>query len=156
MWAELRPHCGKAYLGRLAEGTEPSDAAWGESLLVARFLDCSEEEIRIALEVGADRSRTWIVRRGPHGVRLTHDHRHADGSEDSVSRYGGLAPAPAAGLALDFPADSFTARLLPRAATNVWTLAVEPGRGFAYALRREVEGRRFRIEFDFARPAAVR
>ena len=43
------------------------------------------------------------------------------------------------GLGLD---DTFTARLLPAARTNVWTVAVVPGDRFVYALRREGTDRR--------------
>jgi hypothetical protein len=153
LWSALSPHCGQAFFGRLAEGTEASDAAFGESLLVARILECSEQELRIALDVGRDRSRTWIVTRTPGGVRLKHDHRHPDGSEDSLSRYGGDTRGATDGPSFDFYADSFTAHLIPRAATNIWTLSVGPQAGFSYGLRREDSGRRFRIEFDFARPA---
>ena len=153
LWSTLTPHCGQAFVGRLVEGTDPSDAAFGESLLVARILQCSEQELRISLEVGRDRSRTWIVTRIPGGVRLKHDHRHPDGSEDSLSRYGGDTRGAADGPSLDFHADSFTAQLIPRAATNIWTLSVESQRSFSYGLRREASGRRFRIEFDFGKPA---
>lgn len=156
LWSALTPHCGQAFVGRLAEGTDPSDAAFGESLLVARILQCSEQELRIALEVGSDRSRTWIVTRLPGGVRLKHDHRHPDGTEDSLSRYGGDTRGATDGPSLDFHADAFTAQLIPRAATNIWTLSVEPQRGFSYGLRREESGRRFRLEFDFAKPAPAR
>lgn len=152
LWAALAPLCGNAYEGRLVEGTEPSDAAIGAERLVMWVRDCGEDEVRIPFHVGADRSRTWILTRTADGVRLKHDHRHEDGVEDEISRYGGDTRGAADGLALDFHADSYTAELLPAAAANVWTVAIDPGRAFAYALRREAEGRRFRVEFDLARP----
>lgn len=155
LWNALRPLCGNAYEGRLVEGTEPSDAAIGEQRLVMWVRDCGDDEIRIPFRVGADHSRTWILTRTDRGVRLKHDHRHADGVEDDVSRYGGDTRGAADGRSLDFHADAFTADLLPAAATNVWTVAVEPGRTFTYALRREAEGRRFRVDFDLTRPVEV-
>jgi hypothetical protein len=155
LWAALEPLCGKAFEGRVVEGTEPSDAAFADQRLVMWVRDCGEGEIRIPFHVGSDRSRTWILSRSPGGVRLKHDHRHVDGVEDEISRYGGDTEGPATGLSLDFHADAYTAELLPAAATNIWTMAVDPGRTFAYALRREAEGRRFRVEFDLTRPVEV-
>lgn len=152
LWEAIQPLCGNAYEGRLVEGTEPSDAEIGEQRLVMWVRDCGEDELRIPFRVGADASRTWILSRSAGGVRLKHDHRHADGVEDEISRYGGDTRGDADGLSLDFHADAFTADLLPAAATNVWTVAVDPGRTFTYALRREAEGRRFRVEFDLTRP----
>ncbi|HEX2225157.1 MAG TPA: hypothetical protein VHN15_13235 [Thermoanaerobaculia bacterium] len=157
LWAALTPLCGQAFEGRLVEGTEPSDAEIGRQRLVMHVRTCSDREIRIPFHVGEDRSRTWVVTRTETGVRLKHDHRHEDGSEDRVTQYGGDsrpdgATGVAGAVALDFPADAHTASLLPAAATNIWTLAVEPGRTFSYRLRREATGRRFRVDFDLARP----
>lgn len=152
LWDALAPLCGNAYEGRLVEGTEPSDAAIGAERLVMWVRDCGDDEVRIPFHVGDDRSRTWILTRTAGGVRLKHDHRHEDGVEDEISRYGGDTRGAADGLSLDFHADAYTGELLPAAASNVWTVAIEPGRSFAYALRREAEGRRFRAEFDLTRP----
>jgi hypothetical protein len=152
LWDALSPLCGNAYEGRMVEGTEPSDAAIGAERLVMWVRDCGDDEVRIPFHVGDDRSRTWILTRTAGGVRLKHDHRHDDGVEDEISRYGGDSRGAADGLSLDFHADAYTAELLPAAASNVWTVAIEPGSTFSYALRREAEGRRFRVEFDLARP----
>lgn len=152
LWSALRPLCGNAYEGRLVEGTEPSDAEIGAERLVMWVRECGEDEVRIPFHVGDDRSRTWVLTRPPGAVRLKHDHRHEDGSEDEISRYGGDTRGAARGLSLDFHADAYTAELLPAAATNVWTVAIDPGRVFTYALRREAEGRRFQVDFDLTRP----
>jgi hypothetical protein len=85
------------------------------------------------------------------GIRLKHDHRHEDGSEDKVTQYGGDARAGGTANTLEFPADAHTIALLPEAKTNVWTIELEPGQRFVYALRREGTDRRFRIEFDLGR-----
>jgi hypothetical protein len=150
-WATLQGLCGQAFEGRLAEGTEASDAALGEQRLVMHVRSCSEDEVRIPFHVGADRSRTWVVTRTHEGFRLKHDHRHEDGSEDAVTQYGGDARQGADPLSLDFPADAFTAQLLPAAASNIWTIAIEPRESFTYALRREATGRRFRVRFDLTK-----
>jgi len=146
----LRPLCGKAFEGRLVEGTEPSDRTIGEQRLMMHVRSCSATTIRIPFHVGQNRSRTWVLTRTADGVRLEHDHRHEDGTEDRITQYGGDARPGDGGLSLDFHADAHTAALIPAAATNVWTMAVEPGRTFTYALRRE--NRRFRVELDLTKP----
>ena len=149
-WSELQSLCGQAYEGRVVEGTEPSDAAFAEETLVMHVDRCTADEIRIPFHVGANRSRTWVLTRTEAGLRLKHDHRHEDGSEDEVTQYGGDSAGMAGPLTAEFPADSWTAGLIPAAATNVWTMAIDSGRTFTYALRRA--DRRFRVEFDLARP----
>ncbi|HUP60902.1 MAG TPA: hypothetical protein VNA69_10835 [Thermoanaerobaculia bacterium] len=151
-FAALQPLCGKAFAGRVVEGTEPSDASFGEQRLVMHVRECSANEIRIPFHVGENRSRTWIVTRTPNGARLKHDHRHEDGSEDRITQYGGDTRTITNPTSLDFFADEHTATLIPAAATNIWTMAVEPEKTFTYALRREAQGRRFRVEFDLTTP----
>ena len=155
LWSALQPLCGQAFEGRLAEGTEPSDAAIGNERLVMHVRSCSQEEIRIPFHVGANRSRTWVLTRTADGLRLKHDHRHEDGTPDRITQYGGDSRAGDADLSLDFPADALTASLIPAARTNIWTVSVDPGKTFTYGLRREESGRRFRVEFDLTRPVAA-
>lgn len=145
-WSALTSLCGKAFEGTLIEGTEPSDAQIGRERLVMHVRSCSEREIRIPFHVGEDRSRTWVLTRSVEGIRLKHDHRHEDGSEDRITQYGGDTRAIPDPLSLDFPADAWTAELIPAAASNIWTMSIDPGRRFTYALRRE--NRRFRVDFD--------
>ena len=152
LWRELQALCGRAYEGRMTEGTAPGDAEIGAQRLVMHVRSCNANEIRIPFHVGENRSRTWVLTRTESGLRLKHDHRHEGGTEDRVTQYGGDA-GDVSSLAVDFPADAHTATLIPTAATNIWTVAVDPGRTFTYALRRE--GRRFRVEFDLTRPVAA-
>lgn len=154
-WRNLRALCGNAYEGKVIEGTAANDAAFKESRLVMHVRKCTDAEIWIALHVGENRSRTWVITRTPTGLRLKHDHRHEGGSEDKVTQYGGDHAAPGTATRQEFPADAFTAELLPAAKTNIWTMEIVPNRSFAYALRRDAEGRRFRIEFDLTTPVAA-
>jgi hypothetical protein len=151
-WTHLQSLCGQAFRGTLTEGSAPSDEPFRQLELVMHLRECSESTIRIPFHAGADRSRTWVLTRTPQGLRLKHDHRHEDGSEDRVTQYGGDTRDPGTAQRQDFHADAHTAALIPTAATNTWTMEVVPGERFAYALRRE--GRRFRVEFDLARPVA--
>lgn len=152
-WASLRRLCGNAYEGRLVEGNA-ADSAFRQSTLVMHVARCSEGEIRIPFHVGENRSRTWVVTRTGGGLRLKHDHRHEDGSEDAITQYGGDTRGAGTPSRQEFHADAHTASLIPAAATNVWTMEVVPGERFAYALRREGTDRRFRVEFDLTRPVA--
>lgn len=155
LWDALRPLCGQAFAGKMVEGTEPSDAEIGKQPLVMHVRQCSESELRIPFHVGGNRSRTWVLTRTENGVRLKHDHRHEDGTEDRVTQYGGDTRTTIDSRSLDFYADDHTATLLPAAATNIWTVAVdESARTFTYALRREAQGRRFRVAFDLTKPIA--
>ena len=118
---------------------------------------CRSDEIRIPFHVGEDRSRTWVVGRTAAGLRLKHDHRHADGSEDALTQYGGDTAAAGSADRQEFPADRdsremFVVQGRAESATNVWAVEVRPGRSFGYELRRS--NRFFRVEFDLARPVA--
>ena len=154
-WTALQALCGKAFEGKLVEGTEASDAEIGKQRLVMHVRTCSENEIRIPFHVGENRSRTWVITRTAEGVRLKHDHRHQDGSEDEVTQYGGDTREIRDPLSLDFHADAFTGKLIPASATNIWTVAIEPEKSFTYGLRREAQGRRFRVQFDLTKPVAA-
>lgn len=144
-WASLTALCGKSFDGKLVEGTAPSDAEIGAKPLRMHVASCTATEIRIPFHVGDDRSRTWVLTRIDGGLRLKHDHRHPDGSEDEVTQYGGDTATRGSATLQEFPADAFTAKLLPASATNIWSVEVVPGEHFSYALRRE--GRRFRVDF---------
>lgn len=154
-WASLQTLCGRAFAGTLAEGSAPGDTAFAGKTLVMHVRQCSPGDVRIPFHLGEDRSRTWIITRTADGLRLKHDHRHADGSEDRITQYGGDTRGPGTASTQEFFADAHTAALIPAAAANVWTVEVVPGRRFAYALRREGTDRRFRVEFDLTRPVAA-
>ena len=149
-WASLQRLCDRAYPGTLAAGG-PADSSFATATMVMHVRQCSDTEVRVPFHVGDDRSRTWVVTRTDSGLRLKHDHRHADGSEDSVTQYGGDSRDAGTATTQEFHADAHTAALIPAAAANVWTIEILPERA-AYALRREGTDRRFRVEFDLTRP----
>lgn len=151
-WRELQALCGQAFEGRMVEGTAPSDAAFQGQRMVMHVRRCSENEIRIPFHVGENRSRTWVLTRTATGIRLKHDHRHEDGSEDEVTQYGGDTRDAGSASTQEFHADAFTGQLIPAAKTNIWTMRVLAGKTFTYALRREAENRRFTVEFDLTQP----
>lgn len=149
--------CGKAFEGRIASPSVAADSAFAGKRLVMHVRGCSAGEVRIPFHVGEDRSRIWVVTRSGSGLRLKHDHRHEDGSEDRLTQYGGDTIAEGTEVRQEFPADGFSKALferenIPASTANVWAMEVESGRAFAYELRRP--GRFFRVEFDLTRPVA--
>ncbi|MFY8093614.1 MAG: hypothetical protein ACOVN0_09040 [Niveispirillum sp.] len=157
--ARLQPLCGKAFEGTITlnEGGAANDPFVGKRL-VMHVRECKAGEVRIPLHVGEDRSRTWIVTRTETGLRLKHDHRHADGTEDKVTQYGGDTIAPGSAARQSFPADTFSKTLFadnklpPGAQQNVWTLEQGPGT-FSYELSRP--GRVVRMVFDLTKPVTA-
>ena len=157
-FADLSSLCGKAYEGRITSPPAAADTSFAGKRLVMHVRTCTADTIRVPFHVAGDRSRTWVISRTATGTRLKHDHRHEDGSEDKVTQYGGDSATPIAAVRQEFPADAFTKALLLREGNvagvdNIWAVEIEPGRTFAYELRRP--GRFFRVEFDLARPIAV-
>ena len=130
-FANLSALCGKAFEGRIVSPPVAADASFAGKRLVMHVRECSADTIRIPFHVGDDRSRTWVVTRTTTGYRLKHDHRHADGSEDKVTQYGGDSVTPVTAARQEFPADAFTKALLLRegnaaGVANVWAVEVEP------------------------------
>ena len=152
-WANLRALCGQAFEGEIvASAPAGVDDDFAGRRMVMHVRECEDDVIRIPFHVGENRSRTWILTRTADGLRLKHDHRHEDGSPDEITMYGGDTAGPGTATVQEFPADRPTAAMLPAASTNVWTIELEPGLTYAYALRREGTERRFRAVFDLTRP----
>ncbi|MEJ7805434.1 MAG: hypothetical protein WKG03_05885, partial [Telluria sp.] len=125
--------------------------AFANKLLVAHFATCSDTEVRVPLQVGEDRSRTWVITRTATGLDLRHDHRHADGTPDAETMYGGLANTNGSALSQSFFADAYTAKLIKNSDTNVWTISFSPDKNtLTYHLDRHAKPR---VEAVFQRVA---
>lgn len=156
LFDRLSEHCGRAYEGGVVSD-DPTDADWAAQTLTIHFRSCTDNEIRIPLHVGDNRSRTWVIQRVGAGLRLKHDHRHEDGSEDAVTQYGGDTLEAPSETRADFPADQFSKDLFEReglavSVTNVWSITLTD-ETFTYELRRE--NRHFEAEFDLTEPVAA-
>lgn len=137
----LKGLCGARFEGAMTFPTEGQDDFAGK-LLVAHITSCGDDEIRVPFLVGEDRSRTWIFSRMEGGLQLKHDHRHADGTPDAVTMYGGMASATGTSLMQSFAADAHTAKLIPAAVTNVWTVSLNAdGTRLTYHLERDAKPR---------------
>jgi len=155
-FSALATLCGQAFSGRIVANDPPSpnDAFAGKSL-VMHVRSCEANELRIPFHVGDDRSRTWVIMRTATGLRLKHDHRHADGSPDAVTMYGGDTAVPGTPSRQEFPVDAdskamFERQGLAASLTNTWAIEIHPGVKFVYELARS--GRLFRVEFDLTTP----
>lgn len=156
----LSARCGKAYAGRLASD-QAVDADMRGKPMVMHIRRCTADRIEIPFHIdglapdgGWDRSRTWIVSRTPAGLRLKHDHRHADGTSDAVTLYGGDTADAGTATRQTFPVDTESIAMFERtgrgvSTTNIWSVETT-GAGFTYGLDRE--GRHFRVAFDYAKP----
>lgn len=140
-FATLKSLCGQQFEGVLVYPKDPQHDFAGKRLH-AVFATCSERQIKVPFQVGTDQSRTWIFSRTPEGLALQHDHRHADGTPDAVTMYGGMASTNGSAWSQSFLADDYTAKLVKGAATNVWTISVSAdGTILTYHLERDAQPR---------------
>jgi hypothetical protein len=161
--AALATHCGQAFAGRIVANTPASpepDAFEGKALVMhVRGCDAPTRELRVPFHVGDDHSRTWVITRTDDGLRLKHDHRHEDGSDDVLTMYGGDTATPGTAVRQEFPVDAYSVDLFERegsaaSVTNTWAMEIEPGERFLYELARP-GGRLFQVEFDLTTPVAA-
>ena len=156
MFETLQANCGKAFKGTVSRGAE--DDPWRAATLVMHVRDCSDTEIRVPLAFNEDQSRIWVITRMEGGLRLKHDHRHADGSKDAVTWYGGMSAAPDGGegdAEVNFPVDAESIALFEReglnaSVQNTWQMSVAGGM-FNYRLTRP-GSRDFMVSFDLTSP----
>lgn len=161
--AGLSRRCGQAYAGAVEiDVPQSTDSTFAGKPLVMHVRECGTETMRVPFHVGEDRSRTWVFTRTSAGLRFKHDHRHADGSPDALTMYGGdaavaRAPAPSS-LRIAFPVDAesiamFQAGGRTVSTTNTWAVELS-GNRFVYELSRP-GGRLFRVVFDLDRPVSA-
>lgn len=151
-WNHLVSLEGQAFKGQLSIGTEASDKNFMKGEAIMHIWKVSKSELRIPFHIGDNHSRTWVITRTKNGLRLKHDHRHEDGSDDKVTQYGGDTFALGTPIRQEFAADEYTGTLLPQSAKNIWAMEIESGKRFVYELRREHQNRFFRVEFDLRIP----
>jgi len=157
VFARLSAHCGQAYQGQVIS-EDPRDADFASQTLTMHVRECSDTQLRIPFHVGEDRSRTWVITRlEDGGLRLKHDHRHEDGSEDVLTWYGGDTLEPVGRNRAEFPADAHSRDLferegIPASMANVWSITVTED-AFTYGLDRP--DRSFAAQFDLTHPVQI-
>lgn len=149
-WLQLKNHCGKSYEGKIISGGVEGDGFMGEKLVMHVRL-CEENNIRIPFFVGKDKSRTWVLHKNFNQIlSLKHDHRNPDGTEETLTQYGGTSSNIGLENLQMFPADAHTTKILPKAATNVWWFTMDD-KNFTYNLRRIGSDRLFSVSFDLTK-----
>lgn len=153
----LKALAGQAFEGKVVEGGA-GDRTFSGKRLVMHVWKVGTDTLHVPFHVGEDRSRTWIFTRTGSGLQLKHDHRHADGTSDVSTMYGGHTRENGWPEAQAFPADAYSRDLfvrtgIPQSVGNTWHVYLYPGKTFTYRLTRE--GREFRVDFDLSRPVPV-
>lgn len=156
---EISPHdefftnlyalCGETFVGS-STYPESDDHVLVGTELRAHLSSCDENTIYIDLIRGGDTwHATWVVSQRDDGLHLYHDHigeKEYPEGEEPLTGYGGYADDRGTATKQYFPADDYTAEILPEASTNVWMMEMEPENGtFVYYLERHQEPR-FRAE----------
>jgi hypothetical protein len=141
--ASVSTLCGKAFAGRVVanEPAAPNDPFEGQTLVMHVRTCETPSEVRVPFHVGEDHSRTWVLTLVNNRLRLKHDHRHEDGTEDAVTMYGGDSTTSGTATRQEFPVDEFSKAMFTREGravsnTNVWAMEVHAGRMLSYELTR--------------------
>jgi hypothetical protein len=145
----IKKLCGQSFEGTTEFPLDPKHPLAGKRLVIT-VGSCSEKEIRIPFQVAEDKSRTWILTLDQTGLLFKHDHRHADGTPDEITMYGGWAAPDGTEHRQRFPADSDTRKLIPEGATNVWMIELDKAKSqLVYYLERHNEPR-YRAVFNMS------
>lgn len=144
--------CGKAFAGKVSIDNA-ADSSFAGKKLILHVRKCSDTQLQLPFHVGDDHSRTFLITKTGSGLSLKHDHRHADGSSDALTMYGGHTVDAGWAQVQSFPADQYSKELfvkngIPQSNGNTWQLYVYPEQ-FTYRLVRE--GREFRVDFDLSK-----
>jgi hypothetical protein len=150
-WDNIQEHCGNAYQGILADATpyyEPFEA--GQIIIHVR--DCTDTLTHISLHIDDDHSRNLLLTKVDGTLRLKHDHRYEDGTEEEITQYGGDAPAPGLETRQIFEADEHTTEILPDRFDNFWFIDIMDEETLAYGVHWPKHGHSIRLEFDISTP----
>ncbi len=161
--------CNHSFSGKVVS-TDAVDKDWRSKEIIVGPIACVTQGVKMPLAVGDNTSRTWFLIPTKNALTLKHEHKHADGSADAVSWYGGTAATNGnqnqdSAQRQEFPVDDFSIALfkdngLAASVTNTWAMEITQDI-FAYELSRPAtteqiaaneNGRFFRIEFDLSQP----
>ena len=143
---------GKKFMGQevfIAEGV----SSWANLELEMHVRECHDTIVYIPFRVGDNTSRTWmVIMEEGNKLRFRHDHRHADGTPEDLTMYGGYGTDMGTGFKQIFPADEFTCEMLDRICDNEWTVEFsEDLSTYSYSLRK-AGNLIIQVDFDLTRP----
>ena len=143
--------CGNSYQGEQTYRSHHGES-WAERKMIMHVTVCEEDRVFIPFHIDEDRSRTWMFLSENGRLRFRHQHLHEDGTHEDDSMYGGYATDEGTAFIQYFPADDFTAEVIPGGEGNLWTVSMdEELTRFSYRLDRDGE-KRFEIVFDLTKP----
>lgn len=117
----LRSLCGKSFAGEetfMADGRE----SWSHFDFVMHVTVCEADRVHIPFHLSDDHSRTWMFLAEDGRLRFRHDHRHADGTPEDQTLYGGYADGNGTPFVQHFPADDYTVKHLNDTVGRKWTV----------------------------------
>lgn len=150
-WATVSELCGNAYEGVLADATPFYDSFRVDRIRI-HVRACSDDLIHISLHLDDNHSRNLLLSKADGTLRLKHDHRNRDGTEESITQYGGDAPKPGLEHRQIFVADAHTASILPHRHDNFWYIHLMDENTLSYGNYWPEAGNSIRMEFDLANP----
>ena len=151
-WNKLRAHVGKTYPGRLDDATAYYQNRLAGQTIIVHVREASDDRMHIAMHVGDNRSRNWILTKTGGTLRLKHDHRDASGKVEAITEYGGDAPSPGLATRQTFPSDAHTARIMPDRLDNFWFIDFMSYTTLAYGVHWPKVGHSLLIVFDLTKP----
>jgi hypothetical protein len=150
--ANLARQCGYTFRGRVLNAPDDDTTFAADPPLVMHIRECTEDEVRIPVFVGDDRSRTWIFSRTGGGVDLRHDHRHADGRSEPVTFYGAfVVDTPIAVVPPSATRHEF--KRVQDDMISGWVVEIVPGEHYTYGTQRNGMWRH-RFQFDLSEAVA--
>lgn len=149
-WANIQSLCGNAYEGSVGDATPYYSGIADAEQIKIHVRECTDTRTHISLHVDDDHSRNLILTKEMGNLRLKHDHRYEDGTEEEVTQYGGDARGSGLTTRQIFDADEHTATILPDRFDNFWFLDMMNGTTFAYGVHWPKQGNSIRIEFDIS------
>jgi len=147
-WDRLQQHCGNAYRGEVADATPFYAGTLEAETVRIHVRDCTDRLTHISLHIDDNHSRNLLLTKTATTLRLKHDHRYEDGTEEEITQYGGDAPKPGLETRQIFEADAHTEDILPDRFDNFWFLDFMDDSTFAYGVHWPKHGNSIRIEFD--------
>jgi hypothetical protein len=150
-WDNIQEHCGNAYEGVLADAT-PFYDSFDVDRIVIHVRNCTDTLTHISLHLDDNHSRNLLLTKADGTLRLKHDHRYEDGSEEEITQYGGDAPQPGLETRQIFEADAHTADILPDRFDNFWFIDLMDEETLAYGVHWPKHGNSIRMEFDISAP----
>ena len=145
----VKAQCGNAFSGKVEDSS--NSTAYNGRKFMLHIRDCSDTQIKMPLHIDDNSSRILVLTKSDGSIKLQHDHRHADGSSDALTLYGGYSSADSTANVQNFPesAESIAitkAQAPTRTYPSVWSIILS-SEDITYQVVRP--GRTIKTKFTF-------